>query len=734
MKRILTLAICLAFSAVMMAIPAKRGIKKTLTLANGNTVEATLVGDEHAHFWRAADGTNYQRQGKFFAPVELKQLQQKALQRRNLTAKRRQAPLAPTRRKSAMTGNKKGIIILVEYTDVKFQKGHSKAKYLDIANKEGYTSSEGFSGSVHDYFSDQSNGQFNLTFDVVGPVQLDSAQAYYGGNDADGNDMHAEAMIREACIAAADSVDFSDYDWDGDGYVDQVFVLYAGKGEADGGEDETVWPHEYQLSYSNGGPLNLDGVTIDTYACSNEIAGYRGSIEGIGTIVHEFSHCLGYPDMYDTSYSGYEGTGSYDVMCMGSYNGNSFIPAGYTAYEKMIAGWTIPVELTDSLQVDSMKPMSQHGQSYIIYNKGHKDEYYLIENRQKEKWDIDIPGAGLMVSHIDYDANLWAMNNVNSCINYSDTYGSYYSKYDSDHERVVWVRADNDDDQDYYYASYGGYWKTTEETDPYPYGDLDSLNTTSKPATMLYNKNSNGKKFLTVGLYNITQNADGTMSFNARPLISNTNTGDYLFHETFDQIEKEGGNDGKWNGTAARSAMSEAYEDLFDMQGWTYSRAFLANQCVKVASSSATGYMTTPAITVDGDYTLTFRAGAWKYEKKADTPVLQLRLETTDSVTIDKTSFNLTQGEWGTYTAKISGKGTFKLTFTSTPSSSAEHRFFLDDVAIPNKPTTGIVAVESKVAHKVDNRIYNINGQFMGTDLRALPRGLYIVGGKKIMK
>ena len=135
-----------------------------------------------------------------------------------------------------------------------------------------------------DYFKAQSAGQFELDFDVIGPVTMSNTYSYYGGNDRSGNDKYPGKMGREACTAIKDSVNFSDYDWDGDGNVDQVFVLYAGQGEADSGIENTIWPHEWQLSSSDyGGSLTLDNVTIDTYACSNELTS-NSTIEGIGTI------------------------------------------------------------------------------------------------------------------------------------------------------------------------------------------------------------------------------------------------------------------------------------------------------------------------------------------------------------------------------------------------------------------------------------------------------------------
>ena len=709
MKRSLLLGLFLAVAAVMMAIPAKRGLTRTLTLADGTTVQATLVGDEFAHFWLAPDGTRYQQQGKFFAPVAAETIEQKAQSRRRVASQRRQQRLARAPRKSAMIGQKKGLIILVEFSDVSFKPTNAKQKYTDIANTKGYTTSEGFNGSVSDYFYDQSNGQFQLTFDVVGPVKMDSTQAYYGSNDSGGNDEHAGEMVAQACKAIADSVNFKDYDWDEDGYVDQVFVLYAGEGEADGGSANTVWPHMYWLNYSDYGKrLYLDGVYVDTYACSNEWSGYYNIIEGIGAICHEFSHCLGYPDMYDINYGGNYGMGSWDLMCSGSYNGDSFVPAGYTAYEKMVAGWTIPVELTDSTEVTNMKPLSQHGQTYIIYNKAYKDEYYLLENRQQEKWDAELNGHGLLVTYVDYDQDCWEYNVVNTFDN------------GNDHQRITIVPADNVQSN------------ASERYDTYPYRNLDSLTNTTSPAATLYHKNSDGKKFLNYGIYNITENSDGTISFNGRPKSTATNgggteTGDYFFKETFDKMTNKGGNDDYWNGSIATIPMSDAYEELFDNQsGWDYTKVFLADQCVKIGTGKAAGSLTTPTITITDDTKLTFKAGTWKETNYGPTIVVT---SSNPDIKLGQTEFTVSKAAWTDCETTITGTGSFTLTFENKD----EKRFFLDEIMIPKPKTTGISTVEMK-ARKHDGRIYNMNGQYVGTDLNVLPRGLYIVNGRKILK
>ena len=182
------------------------------------------------------------------------------------------------------------------------------------------------------------------------------------------------------------------------------------------------------------------------------------------------SHTVtGFPDMYDTKYGGFFGMGHFDLMSGGSYNGDGFQPAEYTAYERMIAGWTIPTELVNDTVITSMEAVNKQGETFIIYNKAYPDEYYLIENRQKTGFDEALPSSGLMITHVDYDEWAWFFNIVNSnCdyTNYSTIYpedADYYDHYKNDHERCTIFHADNS-------TSY-----EDELGDLYPYAGTDSL-------------------------------------------------------------------------------------------------------------------------------------------------------------------------------------------------------------------------------------------------------------------
>ena len=499
----------LMMAMVTFAVPAKPGLTRMLTLSDGRTVSAVLVGDEHGHFWRGADGKSYHLIAgtDTYQEVDGQEIIQKAKQRRAQANQRRMKRMAPQKIGSvgSITGDKKGLIILVNFTDQSFSA--TQNDFYKLANQVNYNSGN-YKGSMYDYFYAQSDGQFRLTFDVVGPYTVSQNCAYYGGNDSEGNDEHPAEMVIEALKLANGDVNYANYDWDGDGTVEQVYVVYAGKGEADGGAASTIWHHEYDINsakyFGDGaGRQRLDNVYINTYACGGEQNGSTGATAGIGTMCHEFSHCLGYPDFYDTDYSGGQGMFQWDLMDSGSYNGDGYQPAGYTSYERWVAGWKEPIELVNTQQVSNMAALQTTGSnSYILYNKGNRNEYYLLENRQKTGWDASLPGAGLLILHVDYNATAWSNNKPND---------------DPSHQRMTWVAADNQ----YQYTTYQGskyYTEAGAKNDPFPYGNKNSFGKNTTPAATLYNNNSDGTKYLDSSVENITQSSDGTISFLFRGL------------------------------------------------------------------------------------------------------------------------------------------------------------------------------------------------------------------------
>jgi hypothetical protein len=499
-------------------------------------------------------------------------------------------------------------------------------------------------------------------------------------------------------------VNFADYDWEGNGEVDQVFILYAGKGQADGGASDTVWPHEWTLTEAMGETISLDGVVIDTYACGSELNG-TNRINGIGTICHEFSHCMGIMDMYDTNdtYNPNFGMGPWDIMDSGTYLGDGYKPCSYTSYEKMVCGWLDPIVLKSDTAITAMQPLSMGGEAYIIYNDNHPDEYYMLENRQLLGWDASLYGAGLLVLHVDYDENIWQNNRINT----TDFYNS--------HQRCTIFHADNAD----------GYMSYNDLTgDPYPYvsrtGTVNNkLTATSVPAAKVYNANTDKSLFMRKSVTDITQNSDGTIAFNfSIDLPSDTTStdtipgGDYIFYESFDECAGKGGNDGIFSGNVASSAF------IPDNEGWTGEKMFGGDQCAKFGTSSIMGVVTSPAFKLDGEAELSFKVATFgKDENSVDVYLGQTLLDT----------FTMGDGEWVTIDTDIQGNGNTFLMFIPA------RRFFLDEVIIKKKDANGIGSMII-TRQQLNKRIYSIDGRYMGTDPSVLKPGLYIQDGRKIVR
>lgn len=309
------------------------------------------------------------------------------------------------------TGKQKVLIILAEFSNSKFTVDNPKQFFHDMLNKEGFDE-YGATGSAYDYFNVNSGGLFQPQFDVYGPVTLSNTDAFYGADDAMGNEANAYQLIIDACRALDSEIDFTQYDVDKDGYIDNVYVYYAGKGQADGGPANTVWPHAGDIYSKMNKEVKLDGVLLDHYACSNEMQNRTGKPDGIGSFCHEFGHVMGLPDLYPTIPGRNIFHPQYwDIMCYGSYNNESRTPPYYSGWERFAFGWTEPEVLTGGEK--TLEPLGDSNKVFIIYGDNEND-YYILENRQKKGWDEYLQGHGMLVWHIDYHLGSWDTNTVNS--------------------------------------------------------------------------------------------------------------------------------------------------------------------------------------------------------------------------------------------------------------------------------------------------------------------------------
>ena len=440
----LIFASLLAAAPAAMAVPAKPGLT-TVTQADGSTLEVQIRGDERHHFYLSEDGYLLANRNDiyYYADVDAegavqasairatdaslrdgvaRQYLQQVDMGRVFSALSREAERttgtfarAPRRGPGLFAGTtfpahgpQKAIVILVEYTDVKMRLDNPTEYFTNMLSQPGF-SEYGGTGCATEFFQESSCGIFQPEFDLYGPVTLAHPMSYYGGNDWWGNDERPEEMIIEACQLLDDVVDFSEYDRDGDGYIDNVFVFYAGQGEASGGSANTVWPHAWEITSATSTPYVFDGVRLDRYACSNEWE--SGRPDGVGTFIHEFSHVLGLPDLYATSYTSAFTPGGWSALDYGPYNNDGCTPPLYSAFERYALGWTEPVVIDGPINA-TLPPIGENVCGIIKTSRD--NEYFLFENRQQTSWDTYIPGHGMLVWHVDYNQSVWDSNTVNN--------------------------------------------------------------------------------------------------------------------------------------------------------------------------------------------------------------------------------------------------------------------------------------------------------------------------------
>lgn len=383
-------------------------------------------------------------------------------------------------REDALSGTvyeRKGIVLLVQFKDLKFTYGRD-----DFAAMLG----SGYNGrkGAADYFNDQFKGLCSFSFDVSDIITLDKSYMYYGQNEksATGKDMKAAEMVSDACKAADGSIDFSIYDQDKDGKADNIFIIYAGEDEAEGAGDYHIWSHSWYLQSGAGISLVLDGVRIDRYACASEL--YGGEISGIGTFCHEYCHTFGLPDMYDTDYMGSGGLaeglwGSTSVMDKGNRNGNGNTPPNFNAIERDMLGLPECITIVEEGSYE-LTPVSSGGIFYRI-DSDTPGEYYLLECRKAEGWDSHIGGSGLLVYHIDKSSN-------------DSGYGlSAYSRWQTGSNSVNRNPAHQCADLIEAYMPDFTYGKDLPaDISPvfFPYGDKDSFSPETDPAFLFWNGSS----------------------------------------------------------------------------------------------------------------------------------------------------------------------------------------------------------------------------------------------------
>lgn len=726
MKKVFITLCASAFLGIssLFALPA-RSIPESVTQPDGTVVTVRVVGDEFYHYQMTADGIPVVRGADgFYRYAELTPdgtavagqviardahlrtasdkvyLEQLAARKvsQGMVAQRqlkRQQKLRSVARRTtqATTGDDvHGLVLLVEFSDKKFDPTNTLEDFKEMMNKEGYNY-QGAIGSARDYFIAQSGGQFRPTFDVVGPITLDKTMAYYGGNDKyTGNDSRPEEMVIDACRKVESTVDFSIYDRDNDGFVDLVYVIYAGYGESAndnaGSLDDTIWPHAWYIYQGAGKEVSVDGKLLDAYACSAELQGNTGTYrDGIGSFCHEYSHTLGLPDFYDTSGSNY-GMSTWSLMDYGCYNGpdmngdghsDGSVPVGYTAYEREFCGWLTIEELTSPATV-SLENLADSKKAYKIVSSD-KNQYFTLENRQQTGWDTYMASSGLMILKVDYDQMIWD-NNIVNC--------------EPTRQRMTIMPADNH--RSFY----------DETGDLYPYNNNNSFTDQSAPASKTNTGLSLGKP-----VTNITQ-ANGVITFDfmggsaidapvANEATGITATGftanwspvegavsytlyvdrrqpsaggEILLSEDFAKCTTAG--TANLGGTNAFQTVDGQY---FQTSGWSGKYLYPEVGMMKMGNSSNGGALCTPAIDLSsngGTFTVQFAASRYNNDKEKS--VMKVYLEGDEAHA--QTTEMLPLDAMNTYTLTFTG-GTesSKIVFEST-ADSGKKRAYIDNIVV----------------------------------------------------
>lgn len=636
-RKFLLSVLLLAGSLSVSAIPAYRGAIK-VRQPDGTLIITYLRGDEHHHQRVTTDGYAIQQSADGYfryayqtkdgrlstegAPivreVALRTASDQAFLQTIGKAETFTYPtvnLAPNKAKPVetitpydemrvgsfpTTGKFRGVVILAQFQDQAFT---FDSNYFNrMLNEEGFHDNAAV-GSAHDYFYKQSNGRFDAYFDVVGPVTLSKDMAYYGKDATDiwGNstgDENPTTAIVEACQLADGLVDFKNYDLDGDGTAEMVYVIYAGYGENFGGDANTIWPHKYEMS-SAGYNVSLDGVRLDTYACSAELYGNSGTTPcGIGPLTHEFGHVLGLADHYNTVATEYE-LGRYDNMDYGAYNESTNVPPSYTAFERLSLGWMEPTVIDEPADMLTLENIAESNQAYLLPTAKH-DEFYLLENRQQTGWDLGIKGSGLMITHVDFLQDAWNKNTLNNT---------------SDHRRYYLVCADNESGYDEYLN------KSSEAYDLFPTSDNDAFTDTTTPSSQTHQGIALDRWVTDI------QQQDGIVSFRFMSNHFSTPQGlgatevrDNSFRAFWDGSDTEALYDLRWHtlakeadlpvalqegfgymteGTAASpdsKDVSASLDNYMEKEGWTGERVYQAGGAVKLGAASADGTLTTPKL------------------------------------------------------------------------------------------------------------------------------------------
>ncbi len=586
-------------------------------------------------------------------------------------------------------------VLLVQFKDEKFT--YSKDDFNNLLNTKDFVYENPIAnsiGSARDYFMAQSDGKFRPNFIVTDIVTLDNNMSYYGGNDTSGDDKKPTYMVKEG-IQKADAAgfDFSECDNNGDGEVEFIYCIYAGYSESYGADANTIWPHQWQLS-AEAGSITIDGVKCDTYACSGELV-YSEKYEdrigktmaGIGLICHEFSHCLGLHDIYDTTYdSGNWCMDYWDVMDQGNYTAEGYVPVGYSAYQRDFCGWRELVEI-NTKGTYSMKPLTQGGVAYKVVNEANKNEYYILENRKQEGWDTYLFGSGMLVIHVDYNKTAWDNNKINTTKNHPR-----YTLIPADNELLPYS---NNNSSQFTASLKGDVWPGTS-------GNTELTNT-SIPAAKVYAGGYMNKPITDIKYQNdvISFNFMHATSFDAPMVLPAIDVTSNSFVANWDAVEdaveytvelykQSAASNGAGDKvvllsedfmncrTANTELNNEKIDSYMSSTDWGCESVYSENGALRIGTSKNPGYLYTPWIEASGNVVTTLDAVLYNTKDTGVVLSVEYRDENAELVAFE--DFDITgTNERITFAADVDGY--FYVTL-HTEMSTGNKRVKIDNLSV----------------------------------------------------
>lgn len=618
-------------------------------------------------------------------------------------------------RKTFAVGERRVLVIMMQFRDAKLQK--TRSQFDDLFNKEGYND-DGAMGSVRDYYDFVSYGKLQLHCDILGPYTASENMAYYGGNSvAGGNDKNPYALFKEAIEKAVEEVNLHDYDADGDGYVDNVHIIYAGYGEEAGASSNAIWAHEMTFQ-----PITIGGMKIDGYSCSPELRGNSGDgISRIGPHCHELGHALGAMDYYDTDYDSggyYLGTGDWDVMASGSWNNEGISPANFNPYVKIYDfGWTTAQNLEKDT-INKIEPSAEEDNIYRV-DTGTKNDFFLLEYRDGSYFDSAEPGKGLLIFHIGPKLESKAVSNT---INSTYPQQCYIVCASSTYSRPS--------------ATSASYGKINSPGCPYPgSNNKTSFTNNTTPAALTVGGSKTDIKITDI------KKGDGVIVLN----YGSSNSGN---PDTPDDPDEYDQYEDTWRDDFEDIKLSDfwGYRDILGMGNFGLERKIIGNDTPKspnaisgrgytsfqatvrnsIGRSHTKGCIEGKSISLDKNKDYSFRLAVRRYTKLEDSnDVLTLRFYTSSEVV--ERQFNILNNEsWKvieiTLPANIES-----LRFEMEPDVDNGSIIFFDDVSVFGYSSS---AIQSPQEHDDTKQYFNIRGEKITVD--AL-HGLIISNGKKIL-